>query len=60
MENKIQEMQKFFGLKVTGQLDTSTLDMMHRLDVECRMLKIINYFQAAGLEETPYHLQVTL
>ncbi|OWK17684.1 MMP12, partial [Cervus elaphus hippelaphus] len=30
MENKIQEMQQFFGLKVTGQLDTSTLDMMHR------------------------------
>ena len=30
MENKIQEMQQFFGLNVTGQLDTSTLDMMHR------------------------------
>lgn len=30
MEDKIQEMQQFFGLKVTGQLDTSTLDMMHR------------------------------
>ncbi|KAM9079877.1 LOW QUALITY PROTEIN: macrophage metalloelastase-like [Megaptera novaeangliae] len=29
MEDKIQEMQ-FLGLKVTGQLDTSTLDMMHR------------------------------
>ncbi|XP_019490265.1 PREDICTED: macrophage metalloelastase-like [Hipposideros armiger] len=29
MENKIQEMQQFLGLKVTGQLDTSTLDMMH-------------------------------
>eukprot|EP00069_Balaena_mysticetus_P015451 bmy_22508T0 len=30
MEDKIQEMQQFLGLKVTGQLDTSTLDMMHR------------------------------
>ena len=30
MENKIQEMQQFLRLKVTGQLDTSTLDMMHR------------------------------
>ncbi|XP_057606949.1 macrophage metalloelastase [Hippopotamus amphibius kiboko] len=30
MEEKIQEMQQFLGLKVTGQLDTSTLDMMHR------------------------------
>ncbi|XP_008520988.2 macrophage metalloelastase [Equus przewalskii] len=30
MENKIQEMQQFLGLKVTGQLDTATLDMMHR------------------------------
>ncbi|KAM5224182.1 macrophage metalloelastase [Hipposideros larvatus] len=29
MENKIQEMQQFLGLKVTGQLDTSTLDTMH-------------------------------
>uniref|UniRef100_A0A671EIK0 Matrix metallopeptidase 12 n=1 Tax=Rhinolophus ferrumequinum TaxID=59479 RepID=A0A671EIK0_RHIFE len=29
MENKIQEMQQFLGLKVTRQLDTSTLDMMH-------------------------------
>ncbi|XP_055971018.1 macrophage metalloelastase [Sorex fumeus] len=29
MENKIQEMQKFLGLKVTGQLDVSTMDMMH-------------------------------
>ncbi|TKC37352.1 hypothetical protein EI555_003673, partial [Monodon monoceros] len=30
IEDKIQEMQQFLGLKVTGQLDTSTLDMMHR------------------------------
>ncbi|XP_037694660.1 macrophage metalloelastase [Choloepus didactylus] len=29
MENKIQEMQQFLGLKVTGQLDTSTLAVMH-------------------------------
>ncbi|XP_006907579.1 macrophage metalloelastase [Pteropus alecto] len=29
MENEIQEMQKFLGLKVTGKLDTSTLNMMH-------------------------------
>lgn len=29
MENKIQEMQQFLGLKVTGKLDTSTLNMMH-------------------------------
>ena len=29
MENKIQEMQQFLGLKVTGKLDASTLDMMH-------------------------------
>lgn len=28
MENKIQEMQQFLGLNVTGQLDASTLDMM--------------------------------
>ncbi|XP_062950277.1 macrophage metalloelastase-like [Cynocephalus volans] len=27
-EKKIQEMQQFLGLKVTGQLDTSTLEMM--------------------------------
>lgn len=30
MEDKIQEMQQFLGLQVTGQLDTSTLDMMHK------------------------------
>ncbi|XP_004427451.1 PREDICTED: macrophage metalloelastase [Ceratotherium simum simum] len=30
MEDKIQEMQQFLGLKVTGKLDPSTLDMMHR------------------------------
>uniref|UniRef100_A0A8D2JKZ1 Matrix metallopeptidase 12 n=1 Tax=Sciurus vulgaris TaxID=55149 RepID=A0A8D2JKZ1_SCIVU len=30
LEEKIQEMQQFFGLKVTGQLDTSTLEMMHK------------------------------
>uniref|UniRef100_A0A8C3YG22 Matrix metallopeptidase 12 n=1 Tax=Catagonus wagneri TaxID=51154 RepID=A0A8C3YG22_9CETA len=30
MEDKIQEMQQFLGLKVTGQLDTPTLDMMHK------------------------------
>ncbi|XP_070283008.1 macrophage metalloelastase [Myotis yumanensis] len=30
MENKIQEMQQFLGLNVTGKLDKSTLDMMHR------------------------------
>ncbi|XP_066216841.1 macrophage metalloelastase [Saccopteryx leptura] len=30
MENKIQEMQQFLGLNVTGQLDASTLDMMRR------------------------------
>ncbi|KAM6173910.1 macrophage metalloelastase-like [Erethizon dorsatum] len=29
LEEKIQEMQKFFGLKVTGQLDRPTLQMMH-------------------------------
>ncbi|XP_045873746.1 macrophage metalloelastase isoform X2 [Meles meles] len=29
MEDKIQEMQQFLGLKVTGKLDPSTLDMMH-------------------------------
>ncbi|XP_029812737.1 macrophage metalloelastase [Suricata suricatta] len=29
MKNKIQEMQQFLGLKVTGRLDASTLDMMH-------------------------------
>ncbi|KAM9658990.1 LOW QUALITY PROTEIN: macrophage metalloelastase [Trichechus inunguis] len=29
MENKIQEMQQFLGLNMTGQLDTSTLEMMH-------------------------------
>ncbi|XP_006834016.1 PREDICTED: macrophage metalloelastase [Chrysochloris asiatica] len=29
MKDKIQEMQKFFGLKVTGQLDKSTLEIMH-------------------------------
>ncbi|XP_012865313.1 PREDICTED: macrophage metalloelastase [Dipodomys ordii] len=29
LEEKIQEMQKFFGLKVTGQLDSATLEMMH-------------------------------
>ncbi|XP_013010832.1 macrophage metalloelastase [Cavia porcellus] len=28
LEEKIQEMQKFFGLKVTGQLDRLTLQMM--------------------------------
>lgn len=28
MENKIQEMQQFLGLKVTGRLDASTLDVM--------------------------------
>ncbi|KAM7086869.1 macrophage metalloelastase [Molossus nigricans] len=30
MENKIKEMQQFLGLNVTGQLDKSTMDMMHR------------------------------
>ncbi|KAF6104801.1 matrix metallopeptidase 12 [Phyllostomus discolor] len=30
MEKKIQEMQQFLGLNVTGQLDKPTLDMMHR------------------------------
>lgn len=30
MENKVQVMQQFFGLNVTGKLDESTLDMMHR------------------------------
>ncbi|XP_045433728.1 macrophage metalloelastase [Pipistrellus kuhlii] len=30
MENKIQEMQQFLGLTVTGQLDEPTLAMMHR------------------------------
>ncbi|XP_004469576.2 macrophage metalloelastase [Dasypus novemcinctus] len=29
MENKIQEMQQFLGLRVTGQLDPPTLAMMH-------------------------------
>ncbi|XP_045411378.1 macrophage metalloelastase [Lemur catta] len=29
MEAKIREMQQFLGLQVTGQLDTSTLEMMH-------------------------------
>ncbi|XP_037360251.1 macrophage metalloelastase [Talpa occidentalis] len=28
MENKLQEMQQFLGLKVTGKLDDSTLNMM--------------------------------
>ncbi|XP_008563739.1 PREDICTED: stromelysin-1-like, partial [Galeopterus variegatus] len=27
---KIQEMQKFLGLKVTGKLDSSTLEVMHK------------------------------
>ncbi|XP_001508976.1 stromelysin-1-like [Ornithorhynchus anatinus] len=27
---KIQEMQKFLGLKVTGQVDSDTLEMMHK------------------------------
>ncbi|XP_037361615.1 stromelysin-2 [Talpa occidentalis] len=27
---KIQEMQRFLGLKVTGQLDSDTLEMMHK------------------------------
>uniref|UniRef100_A0A8D2BY11 Matrix metallopeptidase 12 n=1 Tax=Sus scrofa TaxID=9823 RepID=A0A8D2BY11_PIG len=30
MEDKIQEMQQFLGLNVTGQLDAPTLDMMHK------------------------------
>uniref|UniRef100_A0A0K8R5N1 Putative macrophage metalloelast n=1 Tax=Ixodes ricinus TaxID=34613 RepID=A0A0K8R5N1_IXORI len=30
MEKKIQEMQQFMGLNVTGKLDKSTLDMMRR------------------------------
>ncbi|XP_005329151.3 macrophage metalloelastase [Ictidomys tridecemlineatus] len=30
LKEKIQEMQKFFGLNVTGQLDTSTLEVMHK------------------------------
>ncbi|XP_004688816.1 PREDICTED: macrophage metalloelastase [Condylura cristata] len=30
MENKLQEMQQFLGLKVTGKLDVSTLDMMRK------------------------------
>lgn len=30
MEKKIEEMQQFLGLNVTGQLDKSTLDMMRR------------------------------
>lgn len=30
LEEKIEEMQQFFGLNVTGQLDTSTLEMMHK------------------------------
>ncbi|XP_024430376.2 macrophage metalloelastase [Desmodus rotundus] len=30
MEKKIQEMQQFLGLNMTGQLDKSTLDMTHR------------------------------
>ncbi|XP_017400261.1 macrophage metalloelastase [Cebus imitator] len=29
LKEKIQEMQQFLGLKVTGRLDTSTLEMMH-------------------------------
>ncbi|XP_006887365.1 PREDICTED: macrophage metalloelastase [Elephantulus edwardii] len=29
LESKIQEMQQFMGLKVTGKLDPSTLDVMH-------------------------------
>uniref|UniRef100_A0A8I5ZTA4 Matrix metallopeptidase 12 n=1 Tax=Rattus norvegicus TaxID=10116 RepID=A0A8I5ZTA4_RAT len=29
LEEKLQEMQQFFGLEVTGQLDTSTLKIMH-------------------------------
>lgn len=30
MENKIQEMQQFLGLNVTGQLDKPTLAMMRK------------------------------
>ncbi|XP_052045121.1 macrophage metalloelastase isoform X2 [Apodemus sylvaticus] len=29
LEEKLQEMQQFFGLEATGQLDTSTLAIMH-------------------------------
>ncbi|XP_008072752.1 macrophage metalloelastase [Carlito syrichta] len=29
IEKKLREMQQFFGLEVTGQLDPSTLDVMH-------------------------------
>ncbi|KAM4828209.1 macrophage metalloelastase [Thomomys bottae] len=29
LEEKLQEMQTFFGLKVTGKLDSSTLETMH-------------------------------
>ncbi|XP_006150145.1 macrophage metalloelastase [Tupaia chinensis] len=29
IEEKLQEMQQFFGLNITGQLDASTLQMMH-------------------------------
>lgn len=30
IEEKVQEMQQFMGLNVTGQLDISTLEMMHK------------------------------
>ncbi|EPQ06011.1 Stromelysin-1, partial [Myotis brandtii] len=30
VKNKIQEMQKFLGLKVTGKLDSDTLQVMHK------------------------------
>lgn len=30
MTKKIKEMQEFFGLEVTGKLDSGTLDLVHK------------------------------
>ncbi|XP_049745588.1 macrophage metalloelastase [Elephas maximus indicus] len=46
MENKIQEMQQFLGLKVTGRLDTPTLEMMHT--PRCGMPDVRHYSTMPG------------
>ncbi|MEJ1281074.1 matrix metallopeptidase 12 [Cricetulus griseus] len=55
LEEKIQEMQQFFGLKATGQLDSQTLMIMHT--PRCGVPDVENLRELPGMQKwTKHHL----